>query len=260
MKCLPTRLVGLALVAGMATAGATPLAAQAAGREAVGLTAGQILQEMSDYLGSAEELSFEADVSYDEVSNDQMLQYGGIVQAGLRRPDGLRVQFDGDVRTLEIVFDGRTFTVHDAARNVYATAEQSGSIDHALDTLNDRYGFTVPLADLFYSEPYEALTASVESGRVVGRRVIDGAPCHHLAFSQESIDWQIWVEIGGRPVPRQLVITYKEEAGAPQYIARLSKWSFAPRLSKGWFEFQPPAGADSIDLRPVEDREEGEAP
>jgi hypothetical protein len=253
----PNWLMGVALAAGLLLAwpaGAAPPVAQATGGAAapdVGPSAHQILQEMSDYLATAEEMTFEADVSYDELTNDQMLQFGGVVRAALRRPDGLRVSFDGDARQLEIVFDGRAFTVHDPARNLYAVAERPGSIDDALDTLSERYGFSVPLADLLYSNPYETLVSSVDTGHVVGRRSIDGAPCHHLAFTQEAIDWQIWVEAGGRPVPRQLVITYKEEPGAPQYVARLSGWSFQPRLSKRLFEFDPPAGADAIELRPV---------
>ena len=47
------------------------------------------------------------------------------------------------------------------------------------------------------------------------------------------------------------MITYKEEPGAPQYIARLSGWDFQPRLSRALFDFDPPAGADAIELRPV---------
>jgi hypothetical protein len=184
-----------------------------------------------------------------------MLQFGGVAKLALRRPDRMRARLDGDTRQLEMVFDGRTFTVHDAARNVYAQKESPGTVDAALDTLFERYGFSVPLADLLYSDPYQTLMASVGTGNVVGQRILDGVACHHLAFSQETIDWQIWIEDGARPVPRQLVITYKDEPGAPQYIARLSGWDFRPRLSKSFFGFNPPAGADAIEFRPVAEQE-----
>ena len=87
---------------------------------------------------------------------------------------------------------------------------------------------------------------------MVGRHGVDGVPCHHLAFSQESIDWQIWIEDGPQPVPRKLVITYKTEPGSPQYVARLSNWDFEPRFSKQYFEFEVPADAGEIEFLTLE--------
>ena len=217
--------------------------------------ADRILREMSDYLATAPELTFQAEVSYGELSNGQMLQYGGVTRAALRRPDSLRARFDGDTRRHEIVFDGSVFTAYDAVKNLHAVTRVPGDIDQALDTVFARFGFSVPIADLLYSDPYAALTGSVDAGHLVGRRSIDGVPCHHLAFVQETIDWQIWIEIGARPVPRQIVITYKDEEGAPEYRARLSGWSFQPRLSKRSFEFHPPAGSDAIEFRPASQQE-----
>ena len=54
-------------------------------------------------------------------------------------------------------------------------------------------------------------------------------------------------------MPRQLVITYKEEPGAPQYRARFTEWDFQPRLSPHYFDFVPSAGADEIEFMPVQD-------
>ena len=64
-----------------------------------------------------------------------------------------------------------------------------------------------------------------------------------MTFSQEAIDWQIWIEDGPRPVPRMLVITYKDDLAAPQYVARFVEWDFQPRLSNAHFEFHPPPGS-----------------
>ena len=120
-----------------------------------------------------------------------------------------------------------------------------------MDLVFDEYGFTIPIADFVYSDPYGILTEYVETGVWLGRHVVDGTPCHHLAFTQESIDWQIWIEDGPHPVPRKLVITYKDEPLAPQYTARLSQWDFQPQASDSWFKFQPPVGADEIEFLPL---------
>ena len=173
----------------------------------------------------------------------------------MRRPDRLRVAYDGDEGKSRVFYDSRIFTLYDASQNVYATKEISLELDDALDRVFERFGLAVPIADLVYADPYAILIENVEAGIVVGRHPVDGTPCHHLAFSQEAIDWQIWIEDGPRPVPRKLVITYKDEAESPQYRARLSGWDFQPRLSDHYFTFRPPAGANGIEFLTVEETE-----
>jgi hypothetical protein len=72
-----------------------------------------------------------------------------------------------------------------------------------------------------------------------------------VAFSQELVDWQIWIEDGPQPVPRKFVITYKDEEGWPQYSARFTRWDFQPQHSEHYFRFHPPTGADKIDILPA---------
>ena len=90
---------------------------------------------------------------------------------------------------------------------------------------------------------------------MAGLHRVDGVPCHHLAFAQETIDWQIWIDAGPRPVPRKLLIHHKDERGAPKYSARLSGWDFHPRLSDGFFEFHPPDGAAEVEFLPAQSKE-----
>ena len=214
--------------------------------------ADRILREMGEYLKAAGEFTFHADVTYDSVlATGQKIQFGGTANVAVRRPDRVRSDYNGDERQSQAIYDGRTITLYDKGVNVYAVAEVPPEIDAAVDQVFDSYGFSVPIADLVYSDPYRVLTEFVESGFLVGRHPVNGTPCHHLAFSQYSIDWQIWIEDGPRPVPRKLLITYKEEFGSPQYTAILSDWDFQPNLSDHWFQFNPPIGADEIEFLPI---------
>ena len=239
----------------LAVAGAA-LSAAAGGAPGVEPSADRILRQMSDYLARAGEFTFHADVTYDEaLASGQRIEYGGTADVAVRRPDRLHVEYRGDERQSRVVFDGQTFTLHDLAANVYAVTEVPPEIDAAADLVFDKYGFSVPIADLVYSDPYAALTGSVETGFVAGLHSVGGTPCHHLAFSQATIDWQIWIEDGPRPVPRKLVIIYKDEPGSPRYTARLSGWDFQPRLSDHYFEFRPPDGSDEIEFLPTQPTE-----
>ena len=266
MKMLSAAVGPLVLAAGLTVSGP---AAAAAGpedtppevdglgsSEAVDPHADRILREMGEYLASATEYTFAAEVLYDSVgSNDEKTLFAGRVEVSVSRPDRLHVRYDGDERRSRIVLDGPTFTFLDVVSNLYARMEVPTGIDAAVDTVFETVGQSVPIADLVYADPYATLIESAETGFVVGRPEVDGAPCHHLAFSNEAIDWQIWIEDGPRPVPRRLVITYRNEPGSPQYIAGLSGWDFHPRLSKPYFVFRPPAGSEEIEFLSVEGEE-----
>jgi hypothetical protein len=72
-------------------------------------------------------------------------------------------------------------------------------------------------------------------------------PCDHLAArTAGGVDFQVWVAQGSEPLPRRIVITYKDEKGQPQFWADLSKWNSAPDVSDALFAFTPPSGAERI--------------
>ena len=77
----------------------------------------------------------------------------------------------------------------------------------------------LPLADFLYADPYAVLMEGVTYGRYLGIHQAAGVACHHLAFSQDTIEWQIWIDAGEKPLPRKLVISYVQEPGEPQYSA-----------------------------------------
>jgi hypothetical protein len=59
------------------------------------------------------------------------------------------------------------------------------------------------------------LIKGVQEARYVGMSQIADTKCHHLAFRQKLLDWQLWVEDGDKPLPRKLVITYKRQYAEP---------------------------------------------
>ena len=245
MRRVPGVCLLLPLVAAVGLGSAAPVTAQVEPR------ADEILRAMGAYLASADEFRFQAEISYDTFSSKgQEIQYGGRAGIAVRRPDRLHVEYDGDERRNRVVYDGERIVLYHSGKNLYAATESDAGIDEAVDRVFEESGFSVPIADLVYADPYAVLNESVEAGFVVGRHAVDGTPCHHLAFSQQALDWQIWIEDGPRPVPRKLVITYKNEPGAPQYVARITDWDFQPRVPDGYFTFEPPLGAAEIEFLP----------
>jgi hypothetical protein len=120
-----------------------------------------------------------------------------------------------------------------------------------MNTLDMRF----PLAEIISSTLAETLPAKVRAAYYVEQESIAGVPCDHLAFRGDQADLQIWIAQGDQPLPRRLVITYKNAPGQPQFWARLRDWQLSPDVSDGLFVFTPPAGAAKIAFaspRPVQ--------
>jgi len=104
----------------------------------------------------------------------------------------------------------------------------------------------MPFGDFLLSRPYDVLVADVLEAKHIGQGVVDGVECQHLAFRNGETDWQVWVELGARPMPRKIVITSKTMAAAPQYTVRIKSWKTDVTPAAGTFTFVPPAGAKKL--------------
>ncbi len=213
--------------------------------------ADRVLREMSEFLAGTAEFRFEADLLVEDVlETGQKLQFGERATAIVRRPDRFAAERSGDAMARTVVYDGTRVSVLDEAEGVYAVVDVPGTIDGMLDHMADLYGVTIPIADFVFSSPYEALVEEGAAGHYVGLHDVAGVMCHHIAVSQEAVDWQIWIEAGERPLPRKLVITYKHVVGAPQFIAFLHDWDLSPEVPDQTFVFEPPDGVEQIEFTP----------
>jgi len=229
-------------------------AAVAVNPGAIDSRADQWLKRMGEYLAEAKAFSVQAEVWQDlELSSGQRVQAGRELSFQVRRPNRLRVEVHSPRRDRELVFDGDAITLLNRVRNFYGTVPAKGSLDEAMDLAVERFGIAMPLEDFLRSDPYQDLRKNVISGSDIGPVTVMGVPCEHLAFSQERIDWQVWIETGAKPVPRKFVITYKDELDAPQFTAIFSGWDFTTKLPDFVFQFEPPQGATRIGVKEMRD-------
>ena len=180
------------------------------------------LRKMSAALGGARSFSFRAVATMDEaVAPGRTAQFSRETRVIVRRPDALFAQSQQGDDVVTLCYLGRNLTLFDKAPNTYAAAEVPGRIDAMLDDVAERHGLTLPLADLLFADPYQMLTVDAEAGRYVGVHEVDGIQCHHLLFTQEALDWQIWIDAGHvPPCPRKIVIDYKNVPQRPQFTAQ----------------------------------------
>jgi hypothetical protein len=207
-----------------------------------------ILKAMSDYVAGQKsiQLAFDSDI---EIITPQLekIQFTNSGEALVRRPDKLRAHRVGGYADVALFFDGKTVSIYGKHINGYARFDAPGTVDDLIHALRQGHGVTLPGADLLLSNSYDLLVEGVQEAKYIGQGVIDGVECEHLAFRNFDTDWQLWVEVGKRPIPRKLVITSKTLNSAPQYTLRVKKWKTDIEPSPDAFTFIPPAGAKILD-------------
>jgi len=211
--------------------------------------AGKVLKTMTDYVTSQKVISVTYDSDIEVITNDlQKIQFASSGQMLLSRPDKIRVSRTGGYADVDLVFDGKTLTVLGKNLNTFAQSDSPGTIDQLVARLRNEFGVAVPGADLLLSKAYDDLMTDVLDAKQIGRGIIDGVECDHLAFRNTDVDWQIWIETGGRPIPHKYVITSKAVTGAPQYTLRIKDWKADAPVASDAFAFKPPADAKKIEF------------
>jgi len=219
--------------------------------------AGAILKAMSDYVTNEKTISATFDASIEVITPElQKVQFNSSGTILQHRPDTLRATRTGGYADVEFYFDGKTFTVLDKAHNRFAQSATAGSVDQLINKLRTEYLVEAPGADLLASNPYNQLMAGVIDAKYIGRAVIDGVECEHLAFRNHDVDWQIWIETGPKPIPRKYVITSKTVAGAPQYTLLVKNWKADVAVGPDTFAFKAPAGAKKVEFKALSNIDE----
>jgi len=241
---------GVAAAALLSTLALVPSArgAKAAPPPAVDADAVSALHKMGEFLRKQQMFAVQTRMTTDDLlKSGQKVQFGGTVDLKIRRPDRLRMDISGDRRNERIYYDGKTFTVFGERVNFFATFPAPGTLAELKDVLEKKYAFDLPAADLFYWGTGDDMTASITRATRVGAANIEGFVCDHYAFRQKDVDWELWIEQGGRPLPRKMVITTTSEPSKPQH-SMVMNWDLNAKFDDDLFTFVPPATAHQIEF------------
>jgi hypothetical protein len=208
----------------------------------------QIMMRMADFISKAPKWSVTLNAGYDVLQRDgYKVEWNDVRKVTLVRPDRLRVESERSdgTRTL-LTFDGKEITTFDESAKVYAQASHPGSVDDAVVYFVRDLRMRLPLALLLVSRFPEELQQRVQSVEYVEKTMTLGAPADHIVGRTATVDFQLWIAEGDRPVPLRAVLTYKNARGQPQYRAQFSDWNFDIDPSDSLFTFTPPAGTNKI--------------
>jgi hypothetical protein len=207
-----------------------------------------VIDKMTAYLHTLKTFSIDSQSTRDEVvAFGYKVQHNEHATLTAQLPNKLRGEMSGDLRNRTIVYDGAKVVVYSPDDDVYARTSAPDSVKKLIGNLLDA-GVEIPAVDVLYQAGVGTLTDGVRGGVLVGDSNIDGSDCDHLAFRQATIDWQLWVEKGDKPLPRKLVITTRYAVGDPQFQATL-RWNLKPKIDASTFVFTPPKGTHEIPFR-----------
>ena len=211
----------------------------------------QALKDMGAYLQTLKRFRVSTELTGERVLSDgQKLQHTATADMDVARPNMLRVRMHSARSEREVFYDGKAFTLYTPMQKYYSTVEGSDTLGQLIDRLETRYGVQIPMQDLFRWGTQAAPFDKIESAMNAGQDFVGDDLCDHYAFRQGKIDWQIWIEAGGKPLPRKVVITNRADEARPQSV-QLFDWNLKPGFKDAVFRFTPPKGATKVEFVPL---------
>ena len=204
------------------------------------------LKAMGAYLRTLKEFQVEvATTDEDVLADGQKFQYEGTTKILARMPDRVLAEVASHRLQRLYLYDGKSFTLFAKRANFYATIPAPDTVGKLDEMLDEKFGFSVPLADLLRWGGPKWSTEGITTATRFDPTVVGDTTCDHYAFRQEGIDWQIWIQRGDHPLPLKLVITTTTDEARPQHTASYT-WNLAPSYNEDAFTFDPPAGAGKV--------------
>jgi hypothetical protein len=106
-------------------------------------------------------------------------------------------------------------------------------------------GILIP--NLLNDDPGDSLLQGVNSCSYVGLDKVDGTSAHHMKFSQDQFDWEMWVAAEGKP----FVLRMSQSVDGPNAKTRFTETyknsTVDAPAGKDAFTFAPPKDAAKVD-------------
>jgi hypothetical protein len=212
----------------------------------------QILQKMTDYLGSLKQFSVHTQNTLEDVlDSGHRVDFDVSSSVIVSRPNKIRAERKGELIDQAFYYDGKTLTLYNPSDKVYATVPVPGTFEGVFKFMYESLGFLVPVSDLVYPNAFPLLMQDVTFAKVVGKAFIGGVKCDHLLFSRPGVDFQVWVADGDRPLPRKYVVTDTTTPALLSITTVMSDWNVAPSVADSRFTFVPPKGTKAITFMPL---------
>jgi hypothetical protein len=175
------------------------------------------------------------------------------VEARVLRPNKFAAHAKTNLGVRHFYADGRTLSLLDEKANTYAILPMRTNIDGVVALLDEKYGFTPPLAEFAVSNPYRGIREQAQSVSYLGREKVaggflglGGVECHHLGLKGKVADAELWIAVSDS-LPRKLVATFHSDRQS-QVRVNFTSWNLAAPVTEADFAFTPAKGGEKIEM------------
>lgn len=206
-----------------------------------------LMRESAEFLASRPAFSFTWFVSYDEVVEDR--EKITFVRSGSNlvvRDKGFFSRADGENGRREYFYNQKQFVISAPDENFYAAKEFNDGFEALVEKVRNATDTEIPIYAIMSRNLGNGLEQGLQGAAYLGSTNLAGRPVHHLAFSEQDEDWQIWISTDNTaPLPLMIIGTNTKQKGWPQYRAYLTNWNLKPKYDTAQFSFRP----DDDDLK-----------
>ena len=116
------------------------------------------------------------------LKSGQKIEFNSTGLQSIQRPNRFRAERSGDLVDQVFVYDGKSLTLSNPQEKIYAQVPAPGTLEDILDFARTRLDIVASAGDTVHKNAYDILMGGATEGIVVGKAVIEGVLCDHLAF------------------------------------------------------------------------------
>jgi hypothetical protein len=170
----------------------------------------------------------------------------------MERPNrfSLKTQLDGDAKKgPDVISDGKKLTIYRKALKQYVQEDAPKDVSELSGRLLELGSAMTGMlfANIVNDDPGDVLMQGVNSCSYVGMDKVDGTPAHHMKFSQDQFDWEMWVASEGKPFILRMSRSLDGDNGKLTSTETYKNWTVDAPAGKEAFTFSPPKDASKVD-------------
>jgi hypothetical protein len=225
---------------------------KAYGKDDLDKKAVEIVKQAGDLIKNAKSFHADATVQTDreEDGKKQRLSVSGTYDIVRPKQFSFRIrQIDSKGAGVDIVSDGKKLFANAQRLKQYTEEEAPSDVTEIGNSLG-RYGLQnvgMLFRNIVTEDPHETLMSGVTSCSIVGDEKIDGAPAHHLKFSQPEFEWELWVAAEGKPFILKMTSTASGDQGKRSLVETYKNWKIDESIDPTAFTYTPPKDAKKVD-------------
>jgi peroxiredoxin len=217
----------------------------------------EVLRQMADYLGGLPAFSCDVQTEIHVQAEGRDNREARTVAVRVERPNKIALVAQLGDSEVAIVSDGQQIVQFFGMVNRYVAGEAPADLA-GLAASDECMGLALlgaPSAAVPTNGEafYTALTSDVTGSEYLGTEKVGDVLCHHCRFLQEGLNWEIWIEVGKRPLVWKVVPDLSQRLAGQgneikvEYVVTFADWNVAQQFAAADFQFELPVDAEEVE-------------